>query len=97
MAIDALDHYAGQLLGVGVERQGVLMGHTELVVFESRGDVGVGLSVYIGVDANADGCFFAQLQSHLVDHFQLWNALHVKAHDAFVQSPLDLRSRFANS
>ena len=81
----------GALIGL----LGIAHGNAEFVGFQPRGDIGVGFRVHIGVDAEGNGGDFAQPPRHIVKPFQLGQAFHVEAFDAYAQRVFHLGYGFA--
>ena len=78
----------GQGLIDGVEH--IVHGYAKLVLGKARGDVGMRVGTYVGIDAKAHIGHHALLRSQLVDHLQLGYALHVEAEDVVVEPKVNL-------
>jgi len=85
VAVDAGNVQAGQGGGLAVEGQGVLIGHAELVLAQTGGNIGVGVGIHIGIDPQAYRGPLAQAQGHPVEPFQLGGGFHVEAENTGVQ------------
>ena len=66
MAINAADPQIGHARRLLIEAQCIFKRDTELVFFQSGGDIRVGLGINIGVDAQADGRDLAGFTRYLV-------------------------------
>ena len=64
-----------------IAAQGVFVGDAKFVALQSSGDIGVGLWVHIGVDADAHRCDFAAGQRYFAEYIQLCFAFHIEASD----------------
>ena len=73
-----------QLFCLGNHGLHVAHGDAELVLGQSRGDVGMGVGAYIGIQSECHAGHLALLASQFVDDFQLWDALHIKAENIVV-------------
>ena len=80
-----------------VAAQSVFMGDTEFIALQTGGDIGVGLRVHIGVDADAHRRDFAARQRHCAQHIQLGFALHIEASDTGIQRLAHLGAGFAHA
>ena len=79
MAIDAQYLDVRQLGGALIQRRCLGDIHTELVVLQTGGNIGVGLGVHIRVHPDGDGGFTVQFSGHQVEQFQLGGGFHVEA------------------
>ena len=68
----------------------ILHCYAKLVLGQTRGDMGMRVSAYIGIDAEADTSHTIQPSGNLVDDLQFGNALHIKILDACLQAQLNL-------
>ena len=92
---DELD--MAHLLGSLDDAFHVFHGNAELVLGQSRGDIGMGVGTDIGVDAQCHlGCL-VHAGGNLLDDLQFGLALHVEAEDTFLQSQLNLPVAFAHA
>ena len=89
VAADSVGPDAGKFGGMDVEFFGGVDIDAELVLAETGGDVGMGNSVDIGIDAQGDGCRLALRRSQAGDGFEFGFGFAVEAVDAFVESVLD--------
>jgi len=71
--------------------RGVFQRNAKLVFALAGGDLGVGLGIHVGIDADGDRGLAAQLAGHVVDAGQLGFAFDMKAKNARFQGELDLR------
>lgn len=85
VAIDAGHLQVRQRGGAAVGRQRVVEGHAELVGFQTRRDVGVGLGVDVGVHAQRHARDLAHAAGDLVQAVQLGNRFDVEAQDVVRQ------------
>ena len=72
-------------------------GDAELVLGQSRCNVGVGVSTDIGIQPERHAGHFAFCLRQLVDDLQLRNTLNVKAENVAVESEVYLPVAFANT
>ena len=64
-------------------------GDTKLVFSQTCCNVGMGMSTYVWVDAEANLCNLILLLGKFVDDFQFRDALYIEAEDALVQTKVD--------
>ena len=67
-----------------IAAQGVFVGDAKLVALQSGGNIGMGLRVHIGVDADAHWCNFAARQGHIAQHIEFCFALDIEAGNALL-------------
>ena len=80
-----------------VAAQSVFVGNAKLIALEPSGNIGVGLRVHIGVDADAHRCNLAARQRHCAQHIQLGFALDVEASDTGIERLAHLGAGFAHA
>ena len=97
MAIDADDFEVALAGGVAVGFERVGIGDAEFVGFQAGGDVGMGFGIDIGVDAQGDGCGFAQAFGNLLNAVDFGDAFHIEAFHARMERELDFRLAFAHA
>ena len=68
---------------IGLKRIGI--GNTELVGFQAGGDIRVGFSIDIGVDAQGNRSDFTQTRGNFLNAVDFGNALHIEAFHACIQ------------
>ena len=85
VAVDAGNVQAGQGGGLAIEGQGVFIGHAELVLAQTGGNIGVGMGIHIGIDPQAHRGPLAQAQGHAVEPLQLGRGFHVEAENPGAQ------------
>ena len=69
----------------------------ELVLGESRRDVGMRVGTYIGVDAQADASHLIFRGRQLVDYLEFGNALDVEAEDVGIEAEVDFPVTLAHA
>ena len=82
VAVYADDVQVRQGCGVQVGAFCIFHGDAEFVGFQAGGDIGVGLRVHIGVDAQGDGGGGLQTACYFVDAVEFGQAFDVEAFDA---------------
>ena len=97
VAINA-DHLQARQRGcMQIAAQRVFMGNAKLIAFQACRNIGVGLRVDVGVDANAHGSEFAAGERHLTQHIEFGFALHIEAGDSRIQRLAHLGAGFAHA
>ena len=84
-------------LGNAYDTEGVFEGDAELVFCQSCGDVGMGVSTHVGIDAEADAGSFAHAACEFVDDFEFGYALDVEAIDVVVEGGTDFPVALADA
>ena len=62
----------------------VLHADTKLVLCKSGGDIGMGMCTDIRIDAESYSGNFSFCCCQLVDYFQFWNRLYIKAENVVI-------------
>ena len=85
MAAQADDVEVRQVASPAQQGQSLAGGDAELVLAQAGGNIGMGLRIHIGVDAQGYRRPHGALCGHLVQHFEFRRRLDVKAVDARLQ------------
>ena len=79
VAIDSGDIDVGQAGADAVGRQCVFKCDAELVLFQTGGNIGMGLGVHVRIDSQRHPCSLAHVGRDGIEAMQLWNGFDVEA------------------
>ena len=80
---------------IGLKR--ISIGNTEFIGFQAGGDIRVGFSIDIGVDAQGNRSDFTQTRGNFLNTVDFGNAFHIEAFHACIQCKLDFCFTFAHT
>ena len=85
------------VLGFFNDFQHVAHVNTELVLSQTCGDVGMGMSSHIGVQSESHASHLPFSSCQFVNNLKLWNTLNIETEDVVVQSKVNLPVALANA
>ena len=90
MEVESDELYILQLLGFGDDCQHIVHIDAELVLCQTRGNVGVGMGTDIGIQTEGDAGHLSLSGCQLIDNLEFWDALYIEAEDIVVDTQIDL-------
>ena len=97
MAVHAHHFQTWQCSGFLIDPQSLVVRDAEFVVFQARGNVGVGPSIHVGIHSQTHSCQVACCGSDLRQDLQLRLALDIEASDAHLQGPAHFSAGLAHT
>ena len=86
-----------KFLGLANHGYHIAHGDAELILGQTRGDVGMRMSTHIGVQTEGHTGHLALLDCEFVDHLEFGYALNVEAEDVVVKSEIDFPIALAHT